>query len=164
MSTFHLSVDRVDEKIFICEANRLLNRSFGYLALALVKGEETRYWVERTQDDKINDQREHPQNPKFSRLFDLTLSSLKYLSQTLPKRDHNDEAITLSLSFQMPKDREKLVSNRSHSYPDQNVDSLDGGRVYAHGFGEGLLLLFTQEKVCSEQARFWLKNTRSRLT
>ena len=157
MVTSNLSIDQVNSDQFSREAKCLLGRSPGYLAVALVKGEEVLHWM--TSSDKSEDQ---PQASIYiqslKRHLLLTLSTLKYLALTLPRRGEDGETLVLSLSYKLPQRSGSLSSHRIKSHLDGESSDLGEASVYAHELAEGLLLLFTHEGELSERARFWLKH------
>ena len=168
MSTLHLSVDRVDAHVFAHEARLLLHRSPGYLAVALVKGEEILQWVEKpprliglSQVTPLSED-DLPAYP-LQQLLELTLSSIKHLAQTLPKRGLDDEPISLSLSYHFPPSSRDLSTFHAQPYLDQYIRDIGEGSVYASELNDGLVLLFTREGELGERAQFWLSHHRSRL-
>ena len=170
MSTLHLSVNRVDAQSFIWEARHLLARSPGYLAVALIKGEDVLHWIERSQISDKPEEVDLAQPQPLRHLLELTLISIKHLAQTLPKRYDHDEPMRLSLSYQLPSDEESVHAHRAQAYHTsgpsltQKIHTVGEGSVHAHECcREGLLLLFTQEGELSERARFWLRHYSSRL-
>ena len=168
MSTLHLSVDRVDAQAFTHEAHLLLHRSPGYLAVALIKGEEILQWIEKpprlTDLSQITPLSEEdlPTHP-LQKLLELTLSSIKHLAQTLPKRGPDDEPISLCLSYHFPPSSHDLSRFHAQPYLDQYIRDIGEGSVYASELKDGLFLLFTREGELGERAQFCLSHHRSRL-
>ena len=155
---------------FARSAESLLKRSPQYLAVAFIRGEEVVYWVERSLHTSTapltSFTTEEGQDQPVRSVFKLTLGSLKHLAQTLPRRGDGDDPISLSLSYQVSHQENKILS-RPQSRPDDlepNIQEIEEGSVYAVEYQGGLLSLFTQQTELAERAHFWLRHCRSRLS
>jgi len=164
VTTSNISIDQVNPDRFTREAECLLGRSPGYLAVALVKGEEVLHWMTSSYESKDQPHESKSQDQEniyiqsLKRHLYFTLSTLKYLALTLPRRSDDGESLMLSLSYQLPQRSDRLSSHRIPRNLERGPNDLEGGSVYAHELAEGLLLLFTREGELSERARFWLKH------
>ena len=174
MSTLHPVLHRVSMHDFTRGAESLLKRSPRYLAVAFIRGEEVVYWVERSlhrsTDSRTSVTSGESQNQPLRLIFQPTLGSIKHLALTLPRRGHEDDPISLSLSYQLsPHEHLSLNQMMSHlqsysEYFEQNRHEIDEGSVYAVEHQAGLLLLFTLQGELAERAHFWLRHCRSRLS